>query len=117
MLTYGTSPAFRDGLYICCQPPLGHSRVNQVTQLRTDGVYCRVSAGTRPVILKVVPATGAAFLGTAMDQLMCASFPTPTNSRSHHRGSQWRAESALSICILTFVDTSKGCLCGLVARN
>ena len=33
------------------------------TQLRTDGVHCRESAGTGPVVLKVVPATGAAFAG------------------------------------------------------
>ena len=31
------------------------SRVYRVTQLRTDGVHCRESAGTGPVNLKVVP--------------------------------------------------------------
>ena len=35
--------------------PSGHSRVYRVTQLRTDGVHCRESAGTGPVNLKVVP--------------------------------------------------------------
>ena len=45
---------------------------------RTDGVHCRESAGTGPVILKVVSATGAAILQVTMDQLMCASlFPHP----------------------------------------
>ena len=39
----------------------GQSRVYRVTQLRTDGVHCRESAGTGPVVLKVVPVTGAAF--------------------------------------------------------
>ena len=36
-------------------PPSGQSRVYRVTQLRTDGVHCRESAGTGPVNLKVVP--------------------------------------------------------------
>ena len=35
--------------------PSGQSRVNWVTQLRTDGVHCRESDGTWPVNLKVVP--------------------------------------------------------------
>ena len=35
--------------------PSGKSRVYRVTQLRTDGVHCRESAGTGPVNLKVVP--------------------------------------------------------------
>ena len=34
--------------------PSGQSRVYRVTQLRTDGVHCRESAGTGPVNLKVV---------------------------------------------------------------
>ena len=34
---------------------------NSVTQLRIDGVHCRESAGTEPVVLKVVRVTGAAF--------------------------------------------------------
>ena len=52
--------------------PSGQSRVYRVTQLRADGVHCRESAGTGPVVLRVVPVTGAA----TMDQLMCASlFP------------------------------------------
>ena len=43
--------------------------------MRTDGVHCRESAGTVPIILKVVPVTGATFSGITMDydQLMCAS--------------------------------------------
>ena len=34
--------------------PSGQSRIYRVTQLRTDGVHCRESAGTGPVNLKVV---------------------------------------------------------------
>ena len=51
------------------QPPSGQSRVNRVTQLRTDGVHCRESAGTGPIVLKVhpryyqYPVTGCAFSG------------------------------------------------------
>ena len=49
------------------------SRVYRVAQLRADGVHCRESAGTGPIILKVVAVTGAAILEVTMDQLMCAS--------------------------------------------
>ena len=41
--------------------------------MRTDGVHCRESAGTGPVVLKVVPVTGAAILQVTIDQLICAS--------------------------------------------
>ena len=34
-----------------------------MTQLRTDGVHCRESAGSGPVNLKVLPVTGAALAG------------------------------------------------------
>ena len=55
VLTRGIPPDFH-------RAPLGQSRVYRVTQLRTDGVICRKSAGTGPVVLKVVPVTtGAAF--------------------------------------------------------
>ena len=43
--------------------PSGRSRVYRVTQLRTDGIHCRESAGTGLVVLKVVPVTGVAFVG------------------------------------------------------
>ena len=36
----------------------------QATQLRTDGVHCRESAGTGPVVLKVILVLGAASSGT-----------------------------------------------------
>ena len=58
------TPAFRDGVLLYRQPSPGQSvpirvlqyysiRVYQVTQLRSDGVHCRESAGTGPVVLKV----------------------------------------------------------------
>ena len=78
MFTHGIPPAFRDGVHLYRQPPLGQSRVDQVMQLRTDGVHCRECVGTEPVVLSVVPVTGAVFSGITMDQLMCASFfPRP----------------------------------------
>ena len=61
------------------QTPSGQSQVYRFTQLRTDGVHCRESAGTGPVNLKVVPVTGAAFASITMDQLIRASL-----SHTHH---------------------------------
>ena len=40
-------------IYLNRHTPSGQSRVYRVTQLRTDGVRCRESAGTEPVVLKV----------------------------------------------------------------
>ena len=42
-------------LYFNRHTPSGQFRVYRVTQLRTDGVHIRESAGTEPVNLKVVP--------------------------------------------------------------
>ena len=61
VLTQGIPPAFRDGFHLFGHTPSGQSRVYRVTQLCTDGVHCRESASTGAVVLKVVPATGAAF--------------------------------------------------------
>ena len=55
-------------------PSSGQSRVYRVTQLRTDGVHCRESAGTGPVNLKVV-TNGFCLLGgspwTTTNMCMC----------------------------------------------
>ena len=45
------------------QSQMGQSLISRVTQLRTVGVHCREFAGPGPVVLKVVPVTGAAFPG------------------------------------------------------
>ena len=45
---------WRRPFYETANTPLGQSRVYRVTQLRTDGVHCRESAGTGLVNLKVV---------------------------------------------------------------
>ena len=56
VLTYGIPPEFRGGVHLWNRhTPSGQSRVYRVTQLRTDGVHCRESAGTGPVNIKVVP--------------------------------------------------------------
>ena len=50
-------------------------------QKPTDGVYRRETTGSGPVVLKAVPATGAAFSGFTMDHFfMRLSFPTPPTS-------------------------------------
>ena len=74
-------PPRRPLIYLNRHTPSGKSRVYRTTQLRTDGVQCRKLAGAGPVVLKVVPgtgATGAALAGITMRQLLCASlFPHP----------------------------------------
>ena len=47
-------PRRRPFIYLNRHTPSGQSRVHRVTQLRTDGVHCRESAGTGPVVSKVV---------------------------------------------------------------
>ena len=41
--------------YLSRHTPSSQSRVYRVTQLRTDGVHCRESAGTGSVNLQIVP--------------------------------------------------------------
>ena len=58
VISYGISPEFSGGGHLFLynrHTSSGQSRVYRVTQLRTDGVHCRESAGTGPVNLKVVP--------------------------------------------------------------
>ena len=50
-ILYGIPPEFRGGVLLFVlnrRTPSGQSRVYRVMQLRTDGVHCRESAGTRP---------------------------------------------------------------------
>ena len=91
VLTYGIPHEFRDGvhLFILNRPaPSGQSRVYWVTQLRTDGVRCRESAGTGPVNLlrsseRVLPWQ------VTMDQFKCASL-----SHTHY----WYEVGMLKVC-------------------
>ena len=64
-------------IYFCQLPyAIGQSRVYRVMQLRTDGVHCRESTGTRPV-LKVVP-NGCCIGRSAWTNSYASLFPTPT---------------------------------------
>ena len=62
-LTHWIPPDFRGGVHLFILPHaiIGPAPSFFVTQLRTDDVNCRESAGTGPVIIKVVSVTGAAF--------------------------------------------------------
>ena len=79
---YGILPEFRGGVQLYLFKLNGHtpssqSRVYRVTKLLTDGVHCRESAGTGPIILKVVPKS-VALAGQHGPINMRLSFPTPT---------------------------------------
>ena len=81
MLTHGIRPDFRGGVHLFIlnrHTPSGQSRVYGVTQLRTNGVHCGESASTGPVVLTVVPVTGAAFAGYRKPNNGRFCFPTPT---------------------------------------
>ena len=65
-------------IYFYHHTPSGQSRVYRVTQLRADGVHCRESAGTGPVVLKVVRVTGAAF-ASSWTNYYCASLFSHTH--------------------------------------
>ena len=68
----GSSRFPRRRPYLYRQPPSDQSRVYRVTQLRSDSVHCRGSAGTGPLVLKVVPVSGAAFSGFTIDHFFYA---------------------------------------------
>ena len=76
VLTQGIPPDFRGGVHLFTLS--GQSRVYRVTQLRTDGVHYRESAGTGPVVLKVISGTGAAFAHRHGPIHVRLSFSTPT---------------------------------------
>ena len=67
-LTHGIPPHFRGGILILIiqATAIGSVRAYRVTQLRTDGVHYRESAGTGPVNIKVVT------------ERVLPLFPTPT---------------------------------------
>ena len=76
VLTYGIPPEFCGGVHLFISKrhtSSGQSRVYRVTQLRTDGVRCRESAGTGPLNLKVVPNEWVLPWQVPIDQLICAS--------------------------------------------
>ena len=62
--------------YLHRHTPSGQSRVYRVTQLRTDGVHCRESAGIGPLTLKIVP--NGCWLGRSpWTNKYAPLFPTP----------------------------------------
>ena len=64
--------------YLSRHTPSGQSRVRRVTELRTDDVRCRESSCTGPVVLKIIPVTGAAVTSTLRLISVRLSFPTHT---------------------------------------
>ena len=64
-------------VYLNRHMPSGQSRVYRVTQLCTDGVHCRDSAGTGPVNLKVAP-NGCCLGRSSWTNKYALLFPTPT---------------------------------------
>ena len=64
-------------LYLYRKPPLGKSRVDQATQLHTDGAHRLESAGTGAVIPMVARVTSTVDFGNTMDQFMYAPLPHP----------------------------------------
>ena len=80
VLTYGIPPEFRGGVHLFiynCHTPWGQSRVYRVTQLRTDGVHCRESAGTGPVNLKGSSERGLPWQVTMDQSNILLTFPHP----------------------------------------
>ena len=65
-------PRRRPFIYLNRHTPSGQFRVYRVTQLRTDGVYCRESAGTGPVNLKVFQQRVLPWQ-VIIDKFICAS--------------------------------------------
>ena len=85
----------------------GQLRVYLVTTLRTDHVHCRGAASAEPVVLKVVPVTGAAFSGFTMDQLLCASlFSHPLYSNNG------MSSFCLFVCISLMTDGPQRAIIG-----
>ena len=70
-------------IYFSPHTPSGESRVYRATQLRTDGVHCRESAGTGPVNPKVVP-NGCCHSRSPWPNLYAPLFPTPSIGISGH---------------------------------
>ena len=64
-------------IYFNRYTPSGQSRVYLVTQLRTDGVHCRESTGTGPVVSKVIP-NGFCLGRSPWTNKYAPLFPTPT---------------------------------------
>ena len=79
MLTQGIPPTFRGSVHlIIMSTAIGSVPSYRVTQLRTDGVHCRESAGTGPVNPNVVPNGCCLSRYHHKPINVRLSFPTPT---------------------------------------
>ena len=79
--THRIPPDFRSDVHFFI-PPSAIGSVPSLSGnaiLRIDGVHCRESAATGPIVLKVVPVTGAAFSGFTLWTNSCA----PLFSHTH----------------------------------
>ena len=91
-------PRRRPYIYLNRHTPSGQSQVCRVTQLCTDGVHSRESAGTGPVNLQVVP-NECCLSRSPWTNLYTPLFPTPTIATDRlgaggTRGAEEKAGSA-----------------------
>ena len=93
-------PRRRPFIYLKPSNTIG-PRVHWVTQLRTDGVHCRESAGTGPVNLKVVPNEYCLAWQVTMDQLIYASL-----SHTHY----WHKVGMLKVPTYVVAKPERGLL-------
>ena len=89
-------------MYLNRHTSLGQSPVYRVTQLRTDGVHCRESAGKGSVAFKVVP-NGFCLGRSLWTNQYAPLFPTPTI------GMKWVVESTGVIYVSDSVCTLYMC--------
>ena len=80
-------PRRRPFVYLNRHTPSGQSRVHRVTQLRTNGIYCRESARTGPINVKG-SSKRVLLSQVTMDQLTYAFLP-----HAHH----WYEVSILNV--------------------
>ena len=90
-------PRRRPFIYLNRRTPSGQTRVYRVTQLRTDGVYCREFAGTGPVVLKVV----CVYLCVCVCVLSSHLFWT-SGLWTHHPGSHRISPPSFCRCLTQF---------------
>ena len=84
VLTYGTPPEFRGGVHLFIQTAIRHWVSPEFIGLRNycvpiDGVHSRESAGTGPVVSKVVP-NRCCVRSSLWANKYAPLFPTPTIS-------------------------------------
>ena len=81
-------------IYVYRHTPSGQSRLNRVTQLRTNSVHCRESAGTGPVVLKVLRGMGVAYSGIIMTIFLLQRWHAACD---HHGSSHFQVSTIFSL--------------------